>query len=129
MLRSLDYMTHVVLWGSSQTDNQRLRFIFSINADAFERQLSRFSLCSDRISEYLQACNRTFVLFAEGLEEAGPFITRNFSCAHLTSHSSGKSFGRSPCTSRAVPFCLEANTSGVPFLYSGVTHWRARFGS
>src|SRR5829696_7554881 len=33
------------------------------------------------------------MLFAEDIKEAGPFVTRNFSPAHLTSHSSGEGFG------------------------------------
>src|SRR5215216_1900102 len=94
MSRSLDRMADVVLRCPSQIDNQGLRFIFGTNADSFKRQLNSFRLCSDLISQYLQTCNPTFMLFAEDVEEVGPFVTRDFSRAHLTSHSSREGFGR-----------------------------------
>src|SRR4029453_4809719 len=75
-------MTDVVLCCSSQIDNQGLPLIFS-NADSFKRQLNSFLLCSDLISKYLQTGNPTFMLFAEDIEEAGPFVTCNFSRAHF----------------------------------------------
>src|SRR5689334_2362108 len=90
MSRVLDCVTHVVLSCPAQTDDQRL-FVFSINADAFKRQLNRFLLCPHLISKYFQTRNPTFMLLAEGIEKAVPFITRNFSRAHITSHSSRKS--------------------------------------
>src|ERR1044072_1562218 len=83
MSRSLDGVTDVVLCCPSQIDNQRLRFVFGINADSFKRQLNSFRLCSDLIVKYFQTCNPTFMLFAEDIEEAGPFITRYFSRAHF----------------------------------------------
>lgn len=79
MSRSLDRMTDVILCCPSQIDHQRLRFIFGTNADSFKRQLNSFRLCSDLISQYLQTCNPTSMLFAEDIEEVGPFVTRNFS--------------------------------------------------
>src|SRR5215211_655337 len=94
MSRSLDRMADVVLRCPSHIDNQRLRFIFGTNADSFKRQLNSFRLCSDLISKYFETCNPTFMLFAEDIEETSPFVTRNFSRAHLTSHSSGEGFGR-----------------------------------
>src|ERR1041384_1918703 len=94
MSRSLDRMTDVILCCPSQVDNQRLRFLFGTDAYSFKRQLNSFRLCSDLISKHLQTCNPTFMLFAEDIEKAGPFVTRNFSHAHLTSHSSREGFGR-----------------------------------
>src|ERR1051326_8748371 len=93
MSRSLDRMADVILCCPSQIDDQRLRFIFGTDADSFKGQLNSFRLCSDLISKYLQTGNPAFMLFAEDIKEAGPFVTRNFFRAHLTSHSGGEGFG------------------------------------
>src|ERR687895_2463924 len=104
MSRSLDRMTDVALCWSAQTDNQCLRFIFVVDADSLKRQFNGFRLCSGLISTYLETCNPTLMLFAEDIEEAGPFVTRNFSRAHLTSHSSGKGFRWLPSLPKSKTF-------------------------
>src|ERR1043165_53179 len=82
MSRSLDRMADVILCYPSQIDDQRLRFIFGTDADSLKRQLNSFRLCSDLISQYLQTGDPAFMLFAEDIKEAGPFVTRNFFRAH-----------------------------------------------